>query len=212
MALLAFDTNRAEVLGVADLVENLHRREGIACPEILVLVHSDHDKHFSRPIREELARRGIASADPDAVKEMLADPQNRRAIAIYRLSANRADSLAWATLFKLAPGIGATFFRHIYDRAIRQVKGFGQVLLADYESGFEDASATLGNRASALVVEVLEWLDAHPLPDDAPEDGWGAWMLRDAADGVMPTVTDEFKALLLESTTRSSRVGRSALT
>lgn len=200
VALLAFDDDRLEVRGVADLIENLHLREGIPYPEILILMHSDHDKHFSRPIREELTRRGIASADPDAVKNMRAESTNRRALATYRLLANRADSLAWAALFKLTPGIGEAFFNHLYARALSEVKGFGRVALDEHQTNFQGASAPVGRRAAALVAEVLEWLDAHPVPDSTPDDGWGQWMLRDQGGGEVPTVTtvtDELRTLLL---------------
>ncbi|MGA9762384.1 MAG: ATP-dependent helicase [Gaiellaceae bacterium] len=196
VALLSFQSNAKEVQGVAGLVEKLHRVEGIPCSEILILVRGDHGKHFSRPIREELNRRNIQSADPDLVKEMLADPRNRRALAIYRLLVNQTDSLAWATLFSLEPGVGPAFFTYLYEDATKQSKQFGEVVLELHKEQFEDAPAPSRTKANAVVDSVLGWLEDQTIPDSRPDEGWGAWLEGTSDGDVVPEFTEEFGDLL----------------
>ena len=45
------------------------------------------------------------------------NPNDRRMLATFRLLAHDRDSLAWASLLLLTPGIGQTFCDYIYERA-----------------------------------------------------------------------------------------------
>ena len=177
VCLLAFGNARAEATGVAQLVYNLIHREGIAAEEILILLRGDYQGSWSAPIKEALAARAIAYADPESVTEILDRRANRRALALLRILLDREDSLAWATLFELQEGIGNSFMDAIYDLARTQHATFGQTVLALHTNNFSGAPAVSARRASNLVILVLQWLKTHPAPEEIPDEGWTAWLV-----------------------------------
>jgi len=112
---------------------------------------------------------------------MLGEPPNRGMLAMFRLLVNPQDSLAWATLLSLAPGIGDTLTDYIYTRARDARVQFGVALLGANEQRFPNGPRS-ATTAKALIQSVRTWLDAHPLPEEPPENGWGHWMV-DTAGG-----------------------------
>jgi DNA helicase-2/ATP-dependent DNA helicase PcrA len=194
VALLAFDRETSEAQGVAALVQRLNQR-GVVPEEILVLMRGDHNGTFSRPIKEALDALGIRYSDPDAVEHMLTEPANRRMLATFRLLVNRRDSLAWATLFLLASGIGPTFCDHIYSRARDERIQFGEALFNAFDANFPGAPRSAA-QVTALMRTVIAWLDAHPLPNETPEDGWGHWMIAAAGGDTVPAPSAECAVLL----------------
>lgn len=103
VALLAFRGEKSEARGVAALVQKLVSEEGIDPTDILVLLRSDHNGTFSKPIKKVLAELDIAYSDPDVVKRVLAQAGNRRLLATLRILCERGDSLAWVTLLHRSP-------------------------------------------------------------------------------------------------------------
>ncbi|HME33536.1 MAG TPA: ATP-dependent helicase [Terriglobales bacterium] len=194
VALLAFDRETSEAQGVAALIQNLNQR-GVLPEEILVLMRSDHNGAFSRPIKEAMDALGIHYSDPEAVEQMLAVAPNRRTLATLRLLVNRRDSLAWATLFLLAPGIGPTFCDYIYGRANEGRVQFGEELFNAFDANFPGAPRS-ATRVAALTRAVVSWLDAHPLPDQTPEEGWGHWIVAVAGGDIVPAPTADCATLL----------------
>ena len=148
VALLAFDNETAEAKGVALLVRNLVEREQVPANEILILLRGNHNGVFSRPIETLLEEYGIPCSDPGAVTRILAEPNNRFVLEIFRLLVNRNDSLAWAGLLSLTLGIGETFSNYVYERARTNHTQFGPALLAANEANFPDAPRS-ANRAHA---------------------------------------------------------------
>ena len=71
---------------------------------------------------------GIPCSDPDAIKQLVAQPDNRRLLAYCRLMENPTDSLAWASLLHLTPGVGDTFFDYVYSQARESQSTFGEAL------------------------------------------------------------------------------------
>lgn len=194
VALLAFAGQLAEACGIASLIENLINVEDVPANEILVLLRTDFNKHFSRLIEGELDRLGIAVSDPEAVAQLLAEPQNRRLIAAFRLVVHREDSLAWATLLHLASGIGTAFVSHIYDLAREARSQFGAALLAARVDEFPDAPRAAANRARDLIDSLTEWLDSVEV-DEGVE--WGAWIVESAGGEIIDEPTDQLRDLLL---------------
>jgi superfamily I DNA/RNA helicase len=183
VALLGFRGEVAEAHGIAALIRQLIERDHVAAGEILVLLRGDHNGTFSRPIEGALDEVHIAYSDPDAVERMLAEPNNRRMLATFRLLAHDRDSLAWASLLLLAPAIGQTFCDYIYERAHVARMQFGEALFIAYEADFPDAPRSAG-RVRTLMQAVTAWLTAHPAPEETPEDGWGHWIVATAGGDV----------------------------
>jgi DNA helicase-2/ATP-dependent DNA helicase PcrA len=185
VALLVFPGEITEAQGIAALIQQLVDRDQVPAEEILVLLRGDHNGTFSGPVKRALDDLGIAYSDPDAVERMLAEPDNRRMLATFRLLVHERDSLAWASLLLLTPGIGQTFCDYIYERARVARVQFGEALFVAYEANFPDAPRS-ANRARTLMQVVTAWLTAHPAPDEMPEEGWGHWMVGTAGDDVVP--------------------------
>jgi DNA helicase-2/ATP-dependent DNA helicase PcrA len=194
VALLAFPNETSEAHGVADLIHHVVQH-GVPAEEILVLLRGDHNETFSRPIKARLDDLGIRYSDPELIERILAEPANRRTLATFRLLVNPRDSLAWASLLSLASGIGGTFSEYIYERARPRHVQFGQALFDAYEANFPDGPRS-STRAGALIREVTAWLDAHPFPGDAPECGWGHWMVETAGGDTVPAPSAACAALL----------------
>jgi DNA helicase-2/ATP-dependent DNA helicase PcrA len=166
------------------------------------LVRSDHNGLFTRPIKNALQKRGIPFSDPSEIKEILANNGNRRALSLLRLSVHREDSLAWAALLHLTPGIGDTFFDYIYERARTAHVTFGAALLAAHQEGYPDLSHLLAQRATDLVTDALQRIEAIEVPLVMPERGWGNWIAEVFSDSSNEQITDEFRKLLAQIDTR----------
>jgi ATP-dependent DNA helicase UvrD/PcrA len=195
VALLDFNNEAAEAEGVALLARNLVEREQVPANEILVLVRGNYNGAFSKPIEAHLQHFGIPCSDPDVVNRILAEPTNRFVLEIFRLTVHRHDSLAWASLLLLTPGIGETFSNYVYERARANHSQFGVALIDGYDAGFPGAPRS-ANKAKAMIESVIGWLNAHALPDEQPEDGWGHYIFSNAGDGIVPVPTAEFGTLL----------------
>ena len=176
VALLAFNTSQQEGQGVADLIEHLIKDEQLPPGEILVLSRGDRAGLFSGPIKEELGKRGIPVSDPSVVQQALEGRDNRRSLEVLRLLVRHDDPLAWAALCHLTNGVGDTFVDYIYAAAAGARRGFGSTLLELWPQGFP-GGPTSSRRMIPVITDVIAWLDAHPLPDEPPEDGWGAWIV-----------------------------------
>jgi DNA helicase-2/ATP-dependent DNA helicase PcrA len=197
-ALLAFAGHVAEANGIAEIVFNLTQREGIPPSEILVLVRTDRNRFFSGPIKERIEDRGVACSDPSLVTQILENPENRKLIALLRLACYRNDSLAWLSLLELEQGIGNRFFSYIYDQAVSTTAVFSVKMLELFESGFPEGPQPSSNRVSALINSVSSTLDGFTVPEQEPNDGWGAWISQLIQESGFPTPSEDFVDLLGE--------------
>ncbi len=196
VGLLSFRDQRAEPKGIADLVQHLVHDEHLVPSDILILLRSDHNDSFSRPIREEIEARDIPCSDPEVVNRILAEEPNRYFIEMLRLLVDPNDSLAWASLLALTPGLGATTQSAIYNKAVERHMRFGETLLAMRAQGFVEVSGAQRRKILSLTGEVMRWLAAHSLPEESPDDGWGQWMIGASTD-LPVSPTEEFRTLLL---------------
>ncbi len=196
-ALLAFKSNVAEARGVADLIRYLVEDESLTPSDILVLFRGDHNGAFSKPIKAELTEMGISIDDPAWVTEVLNEEKNRAVILMLRLLSYRYDSLAWAGLLHLEPGIGSTFRKSIYDRAKAENTVFGEALLNAYAEDFSQSPTTSANKAKALVARITEWLDHEDVPEQLDDGMWGAWIIEALGAGAGAPVSDDLADLLL---------------
>ena len=196
VALLGFAGHVAEARGIGRLAHHLIVDKEVPPQEILILLRSDHHAQFSRPIKSELENRDITFSDPNDLKEILLETENRKVLATLRIVLNREDSLALATLLRLAQGLGETFFDYIYNRAIEARTTFGKSLLEAHCSGFPDLSTVLKSRAGREMERIFNIVDSITVPDKSPE-GWGAFIIGTFLNGETPIhITDKFKDLL----------------
>lgn len=193
VALLAFANQDDEAAGVVELIARLIAR-GVAPGDILVLSRTDRFGGFSKPIKTRLAARDIEAYDPEYVGALLAEKSNRAFLERVRLLVDGDDSIAWASLLHLAPGIGNVFHDHVLGRSLEARQTFGATLLAERGNGFPGAPKAAARRAGVLIDEVRGWLSGNQPPEG--EIAWGQWLkaLETAPDW---TPTAEFGDLLV---------------
>lgn len=196
-AMLSFPGHVSEARGVADLIQNLLEKEGLAPSDILVMSRGDFAGNFSRPIKDELAKRDLPVDDPAWVSEVVDVDANRRTLLLARLLADRRDSLAWSGITILEPGIGDTFRRAVYDAARESNTTFAQALLAMHSDGFSSIGAARA-RATQLVSRTLAWLEQHPVLGAADVESWGAYLRIAFSHPDAPGVLGEDLNALLE--------------
>jgi DNA helicase-2/ATP-dependent DNA helicase PcrA len=185
VALLGFRGEVAEAEGIAALIHQLVERDHIPGEDILVLLRGDHNGTFSRPIKAALDELQITYSDPDGIERMLGEPANRCMLASFRLLARDRDSLAWASLLLLTPGVGQAFCDYIYDRARIGRIQFGEALFTAYDADFPGGPRSAG-RVRTLIRAVRAWLAAHPVPEEMPEGGWGHWIVASSGGELVP--------------------------
>ena len=102
---------------------------------------------------------------------MLAETDNRRILETFRLLVDPRDSLGWASLLLLTPGIGQTFSDYIYEQARARRIQFGQALFDAEAANFPSGPRTAAV-ARELMQSVTGWLNDHPVLGERPENGW----------------------------------------
>jgi DNA helicase II / ATP-dependent DNA helicase PcrA len=198
VALLRFGSELAEAKGVAFLVQSLIQKDKVTPKKILILVRSDHQGRFSRPIQEALRKVNIVYSDSTALKRIFGEPSNRKLIALLRLLTNETDSLAWATLLKLERGISDQFLDALYEEARKRRIRFGEALQRAATAAIVVEPKVSAQRASRLFREVRDLLAKITVPEETPEGGWGGWIILAASEGLLPLPSDELTLLLLK--------------
>jgi len=197
VGLLSFKGEAAEPKGIAVLVKNLAEKEGIPFEEILILLRGDKYGRFSKPIKKHLGKLEIPVSDPESVGRLIEEDDHRTFIELYRLRANPTDSIAWASLLTLTKYISKEFIDLIYEAARTTKKTFAEALLAAKEDGFPGTPSKSASTAGPLIRRVHEWFEEVPLPEEAPEEGWGGWMLDRAKESdLFVEPSEEFVELL----------------
>ncbi len=200
VAILRFPRQDAEAAGIARLCAHLVEGHGLQPDDILILLRSDHNGAFSRPIREKIEEAGIPVAAATDTTNPLDGANGRVFLAFMRLAAKREDSLAWRTLFQVwCNGIGSGAVGAIYDVARGRGMTFAQAILASHN----DTSILPSNHRSlisAAIKSVLDRLDDF-FPDDAMEEYESRDdlmnVVRAAAESLIKD-EEEYESVLLE--------------
>lgn len=200
VALLRFAREKAEAKGIAALVDALLAADiepKLEPKDVLILMRTDNNGTFSKPIRMELEELGITSSDPSYVVDLLGEDDNRRVLELTRLLVDPEDSIAWASLLHLTDSVGTAFFNHVYGQAKENGWTFADELRDEYAKGFPGAPRSAG-KVSQAMQEILSWLDAQEVPEARPEGGWGRWIIDLVSRGdAMPSPSMAFCGLLL---------------
>jgi superfamily I DNA/RNA helicase len=196
VALLGFRSEKSEAKGVADTVSWLIEQEGVPPSEILILSRTDWHGTFTKPVKEQLAIKGIDVADPNSVLEVLSDPQNRRLMAILRIVANPGDSLAWWTLIELEKGIGAGFVNRVFEGAEGSNSTFSEAIRSAASNGFDEFESPVRERAKRFWSETKKAVSAIRLPLQMEGVRWGDWIIGEIDSGRVTQCSGKFRGLL----------------
>jgi len=143
VAILRFEEQNKEATGIANLCSYLINRQEIDPSRrinpgnILILLRSDRNGAFSRPIQKALQEKDIPVSSGTGAT-LLNGKAGRSVLAFLRLAINRKDSLAWRTLFQeWYQGVGTGAVQEIYQSAQSHHRTFAQEILeADNEESF----------------------------------------------------------------------------
>ena len=131
VVLLRFDNQDAEAKGIADLCTHLVERRGLKPKDILILLRTDRNSAFSRPIREKLEGADIPVAAATDSANSFGGANGRAFLAFLRLTISNEDSLAWRTLLQVwCRGIGTGAISAVYELARSRGKSFTQTIIA----------------------------------------------------------------------------------
>jgi len=196
-ALLRFKSEKSEAKAVAEIVLWLRDVIGVPVSEIMVLSRTDRSGTFTKPIKNQLAIRGIPVADPNYVEEILAEPNNRHLLSILRIVANPTDSLAWWTLCNLENGIGQGFVNQMFELAEAAHLSFGEAFVEAASTGFDEFSALARTKAIGLWTATKKAAAAAGLPWNMGRIRWGEWILKEIDAQRLPPCSDDFRSLLV---------------
>ena len=130
--LLRFKNQNEEARGIADLCKYLSKIYDFS--DILILLRSDRNKAFSRPIVAALEREGIPASVSETAN-LMNTKGGRSFLAFLRILVHLNDSLAWRTLFEnWFDGIGPTTVKNLYSLSRQNSKSFSQIVLDFYEN------------------------------------------------------------------------------
>jgi DNA helicase II / ATP-dependent DNA helicase PcrA len=132
--LLSFANGVSEAQGIARICKQLIDK-GLPADQILVLIRSDRNGVFSRPLQQALNAEGIAVNTDTDKQSVLDENPGRQLLSMLQIIANPYDHLAWRTRLHVADGIGATTARVVYDFAVQEGIRFGQAIhrLSEFE-------------------------------------------------------------------------------
>lgn len=196
VGLLRFGSETAEARGVATLAKALIEREKIKPEKILVLLRSDHQGRFSKPLHQAFKAAGVPYVDTTVVKRMFAEDNNRKLVALLRLLVNRSDSLSWATLLQLTRGISDQFIDSVYELARQRRIQFGEALELAASGAVVLEPETSAQRASRLFEEMLAIIEGIEVPEETPDEGWGGWIESIVEEGDFPVPSAQLTELL----------------
>ena len=157
---LRFRSGQTETEGVARLVTWLTTSKDIAPEDVAVMFRTDRFRAWSGPLRDRLVSLGIPVVDADEVSDILAEPNNRRVLALARLVVNREDSLAWWTLLHIRDGIGGRVRDHFHTAAEASRRTFAAELLSQHEAAYPDLPVSQQTKVRDVVASTLALIEA----------------------------------------------------
>jgi DNA helicase-2/ATP-dependent DNA helicase PcrA len=147
---LRFGEQQEEAAGVAAICAHLVRDKGLKPGGILVLLRSDRNNAFSRPIKFAITEKKLQVAvgvDPLAP---LNEDAGRSFLSLLRLVDNPRDNLAWRSLLQARQnGIGLSTLAKVYELARSQGTNYIEAL-----GGVRSTPGIIGAQGPALVREL----------------------------------------------------------
>lgn len=193
-AYLSFRSAQAERQAAARLLHHHHERDQILFEKMAVLVRSDYQGRWSRPLHQILEDSRIPYADVEAALEPLHTDDARQLLAVARLALDRSDDLAWWTLLKLRKGISDASIRAIADHAWREGRRFHEQIERLGDDDINDLTQRSAGEATErirTVNAILDQLEDQGLPEAAT---WVDW-IREVAERLAIPIADDLGEL-----------------
>jgi ATP-dependent DNA helicase UvrD/PcrA len=131
VSLIRFPDGDEEAQGVASLCKYLIADQKLKPDDILILIRSDKNGAFSKPLATQMAVAGVPFHLDIGSSSPLDSEAGRAVLSLIRLLADKNDSLAWRTLLKVRKnGLGPKVVGEIEQLARSQGQSFAGAMLA----------------------------------------------------------------------------------
>ncbi len=115
--ILSFPNQYLEAKKIAQTIRKLVDNKGISENEIIILLRSNHNGNFSRPIINELIAQNLNLNQETNDLSIFEQNNGRYFLALLKFFKNPQHDLAVRTILELTKGLGSSTFKSIYDHA-----------------------------------------------------------------------------------------------
>ena len=114
---LRFPNQYEEAKKIAQTIRKLVDTKGIPENKIIILLRSNHNGNFSRPIEKELADQGLSLNQETDNLSIFEENNGRYFLSLLKFFKNPQHDLAIRTILELTKGLGNATFMSIYEHA-----------------------------------------------------------------------------------------------
>lgn len=114
---LRFANQYEEAKKIAETIRILVDKKGIPESEVIILLRSDHNRNFSKPIIDQLLAHGLTLNQEKDNLSVFEQASGRYFLSLLKFLKNPQHDLAIRTILELTRGLGATTFNSIYEHA-----------------------------------------------------------------------------------------------
>jgi len=115
--ILSFPNQYEEAKKIASIIRNLVDKKGIPENEIIILLRSNHNGNFSKPIIKELLAHDLTLNQENDDISLFEQDNGRYLLSLLKFLKNPQHDLAIRTILELTTGLGSATFNSIYELA-----------------------------------------------------------------------------------------------
>lgn len=114
---LRFANQYDEAKKIAETIRKLVDEKSIPESEVIILLRSDHNGNFSKPIIDQLVSYGLALNQENDNLSVFEQASGRYFLSLLKFLKNPKHDLAIRTILELTKGLGGTTFNSVYEQA-----------------------------------------------------------------------------------------------
>jgi len=138
--LLRFTDQNTEAISIAKLCKHFIEQKHVNPEQILVLLRNDRNGAYSKELQKAFDSINIPLSIDEKSKSVFDNKLGRQVLALFRLTKNIEDHLAWRTLLQLRRNdLGEKKLIELYDLAQRNGLSFHQLLKRTADGEFQFA-------------------------------------------------------------------------
>jgi DNA helicase-2/ATP-dependent DNA helicase PcrA len=121
--ILRFANQYPEAQKIAQTIRKLVDKKGVLESEIIILLRSDHNGNFSKPIIKQLLAHELNLNQENENLSIFEQESGRYLLSLLKFLVNPQHDLAIRTILELTKGLGKTTFNNIYEQAkVRKIR------------------------------------------------------------------------------------------